>query len=116
MGQIPIKQRELLLVPFPFSDQSGRKIRPVIVISNDAFNETSDDVIAVGVTSNMSRDKYTILLTPNNLDEGKLFSRCSIKVENILKLDKSLIIKKIGLVNNEILKNIASTLFSIVKS
>ena len=30
-----IEQRDLLLMPFPFSDQSGRKVRPVIVISNN---------------------------------------------------------------------------------
>jgi len=57
-----IEQRDLLLVPFPFSDQSGKKVRHVIVISNNEFNEQSEDIIVVGVTSNLSKNKYTVKL------------------------------------------------------
>jgi mRNA interferase MazF len=109
-----IEQQELLLVPFPFSDQSGRKVRPVIVISNNEFNKYSDDVIVIGVTSNILKDKYTLSLTTNNLDEGKLLTNCSIKVENLLKLDKELIIKKIGKIDKETLKKIIDKLSTIV--
>jgi|SRR3989344_8301457 len=109
-----IEQKDLLLVPFPFSDQSGRKVRPVIVISNNEFNKYSDDVLVIGVTSNILKDKYTINLTNNNLDEGKLFTNCIIKVENLLKLDKELVIKKIGKINKETLKNIINKLFTII--
>ena len=108
------EQRDLLLVPFPFSDQSGRKVRPVIVISNNEFNRYSDDVIVVGVTSNISKDKYTLNLTNNNLEEGKLSANCCIKIENVLKLDKELIIKKIGKINNDILKKIIDKLSEII--
>ena len=108
------EKKDLLLVPFPFSDQSGRKVRPVIVISNNEFNSYSDDVIVVGVTSNISKDKYTINLTNNELDEGKLSTTCCIKVENVLKLDKELIIKKIGKINKETLKKIIDKLFEII--
>ena len=108
------EQKDLLLVPFPFSDHSGRKVRPVIVISNNEFNSYSDDVIVVGVTSNISKDKYTINLTNNELDEGKLSTTCCIKVENVLKLDKELIIKKIGKINKETLKKIIDKLFEII--
>ena len=109
-----IEQRDLLLVPFPFSDQSGRKVRPVIVISNNEFNKSSDDVIVIGVTSNILKDKYTINLTNKNLDEGKLFTDCVIKVENLLRLDKELIVKKIGKINKETLKSIVDKLFTII--
>ena len=109
-----IEQRDLVLVPFPFSDQSGRKVRPVIVVSNNEFNKYSDDVIVIGVTSNILKDKYTISLTNNNLDEGKLLTNCIIKVENLLKLDKELILKKIGRINKETLKEIIDKLFTII--
>lgn len=109
-----IEQKDLLLVPFPFSDQSGRKVRPVVVISNNEFNRYSDDVIVMGVTSNILKDKYTINLTNNNLDEGRLLTNCSIKIENLLKLDKELIIKRIGKINKETLKNSIDRLFTII--
>ena len=110
-----MEQRDLLLVPFPFSDQSGRKVRPVIVISNDDFNRHSEDAIVVGVTSNMSRDKYTFNLTNNDLEEGRLSTICFIKVENILKIEKELIIKKIGKVKKSVLSTISTKLFDIIK-
>ena len=109
-----IGQGDLLLVPFPFSDQSGKKVRPVIVISCNEFNKFSEDVIVIGVTSNISKDKYTINLTNNNLDEGSLSTSCCIKVENVLKLDKELIIKKIGRINNETLRKMVTKLNEII--
>jgi mRNA interferase MazF len=108
------EQRDLLLVPFPFSDQSGRKVRPVIVVSNNTFNEKSEDIIVIAVTSNISKDYYSLSLTNNDLEEGKLFTPCCIKVENILKLEKELIVKKIGRINEKTLKEIISVLFKIV--
>ncbi len=88
-----IAQRDLLLVPFPFSDQSGRKVRPVVVVSNDDFNKRSEDVIVVGVTSNVKKETYAVSLTSKDLESGILFANCTIKVENILRLEKGLVIK-----------------------
>jgi mRNA interferase MazF len=109
-----IEQRDLLLVPFPFSNQSGKKVRPVIVISNNDFNKFSEDILVMGVTSNILKEDYTINLTNSNLDEGKLFTKCSIKIENLLKLDKELVIKKIGKINQTTLKNIIDKLLLII--
>ena len=110
-----ISQRDILLVPFPFSDQSGRKVRPVIIISNEEFNEYSEDVLIMGITSNISKDKYSIPLLNNSIEEGKLFVPCCIKVENILKIDKGLIIKKIGKIKREKLNEIMDKIIKIIK-
>ncbi len=109
-----IEQRDLLLVPFPFSDQSGKKVRPVIVISNNEFNAYSDDVIVVGVTSNISKDNYTAILENKDLEEGRFFENCCAKVENILKIDKRLLIKKIGRINKEKFQQIVNILDNII--
>jgi len=115
MEQISIKQREILLVPFPFSDQSGKKVRPVAVISNNKFNEFSSDVITMGITSNIMKDIYTIPLSNEDLEEGHLFDECRIKAENILKIDQDLIIKKIGRINKKKFIETVSILGSIIK-
>lgn len=93
---INAQQRDLLLMPFPYSDLSGSKVRPVLVVSNDRFNNSSGDLIVCGVTSNLSKDFYTVLLRKDSLETGRLFEDCYIKVENIAKIDKLKIIKKIG--------------------
>ncbi len=110
-----IEQGDVLLVPFPFSDQSGRKVRPIIVLSNNEFNEHSQDIIAVGITSNISKDRYALDLENKDLKDGKLMTKCVIKVENILRLDKSLIIKKIGEIKEEKLDKIIKVINEIIK-
>jgi|SRR3989344_5890256 len=110
-----IEQRDLLLVPFPFSDQSGRKVRPVIVVSNNDFNLSSEDIIVVGITSNISKDKYTLDLASKDLEEGKLLTQCCIKVENILKIEKGLVIKKIGKAKINNLNEIIKIINNIIK-
>ena len=109
-----IEQRDLLLVPFPFSDQRGRKVRPVIVISNDEFNINSEDILVIGVTSNISKDKYTANLTNKDLEEGNLSVECSIKCENILKIDKEIVIKKIGRIKKDKLDLITNIILKII--
>ncbi len=117
MGQIPlIEQRDILLVPFPFSDQSGNKVRPVIVISHKEFNEHSEDILVVGVTSNISRDKYSLHLSNDDIEGGKLFTQCCIKTENILKIDKELTIKKIGKIRAEKLAATIAMINKIIES
>ena len=109
-------QRDILLVPFPFSDQSGQKVRPVLVISNDEFNSKSEDIIVCAITSNIAKEIYSIQITSNELEQGKLFEKSQVKVENLLKLDKSLVIKKIGKLDkatfDEVL-NILKKLFGV---
>ncbi len=103
---LDIHQREIILMPFPYSDLSGKKVRPVIVVSNDTFNSSSQDLIVCGITSNISKDYYTILLEKDCLDKGSLLDDCCIKVENIAKIDRSLVIKKIGSLKKDIFSDV----------
>jgi mRNA interferase MazF len=42
---------DLVLVPFPFTDQSGAKKRPAVVISSPTYNSARRDVVLMAVTS-----------------------------------------------------------------
>lgn len=46
---------DVVLVPFPFTDQTTGKRRPAIVVSSDAYHRERSDVIVVAVTSRISR-------------------------------------------------------------
>ncbi len=97
-----MKQRDMLLVPFPFSDQSGNKVRPILVLSKDEYNKSSDDLIVCAITSNLNNNKFAVNIEQKDLEEGILYERSAVKVENILKIKKFLIIKKIGVLNNKV--------------
>ncbi len=47
----PFDFGDLVLVPFPFTDQTTSKKRPAIVISSVAYNRERPDLIFVAVTS-----------------------------------------------------------------
>ncbi len=113
MERIPLKQRDILLVPFPFSDQSGNKVRPVLVVSNNAFNEKSEDILVCAITSTMGKGSFSISISPSDLEEGILHHTCCIKIENILKINKFLIIKKIGTIQYRLFKKIKEKIYQL---
>ncbi len=109
------KQREIFLVPFPFSDLRGSKIRPVLVLSKDNFNLSSEDVIVCSITSNNSKDFYSVLLNNSLLEEGHLFEESTIKVENIVKIEKNKLLKKIAKINNDTFSDFLNKMFALFR-
>ena len=68
-----IEQRSILLIPFPFSDQSGQKVRPVVVVSNNAYNNSASDLVVCGITSNAKTGTYNVLIDSSDMEQGKLY-------------------------------------------
>lgn len=67
-----IRQRGVVILPFPFSDLKQKKVRPAIIISNNKYNRYSDDVVAVPLTSNPRPLKYGVRVTNRNMECGEL--------------------------------------------
>lgn len=42
---------EVVLVPFPFTDQSGAKKRPAVVVSGTDYNASRPDCVIMAITS-----------------------------------------------------------------
>lgn len=42
---------DVVLVPFPFTDQSGSKKRPAVVVSSARYNASRRDIVIMAVTS-----------------------------------------------------------------
>ena len=109
-----IEQKDIFLVPFPFSDFSGSKVRPVLIISNNRFNNSSKNIIVCGITSNLDKKEYSIKIDNKSIIERELYDSCCIKTENILKIDKELLIKKIGKLKQEIFAKVLKAINSII--
>jgi len=52
---IPCSFGDIVLVSFPFTDQTTSKKRPAVVISSDAYHRLRQDVIVMAVTSRVLR-------------------------------------------------------------
>ena len=53
-------QLEIYLMNFPFSDLSKKKVRPVVVISNEKYNLKYNDVLVIPITSNIKKSDFSI--------------------------------------------------------
>ena len=42
---------DAVLVPFPFTDQSGTKKRPAVVVSSESYNANRRDILIMAITS-----------------------------------------------------------------
>lgn len=114
MDKIHIKQRDIILIPFPFSDQSGQKVRPALIISNDSFNQ-SEDVVACAITSNIKHSKYSLSISQDDIESGILYEKSSIKAETIFKIKKMLIIKRIAILNKAKFLEVIAVVKELVK-
>jgi mRNA interferase MazF len=50
---------DVLLVPFPFTDQTSTKKRPTAVISSDTYNQQKLDLIIIAITSQSNSELRT---------------------------------------------------------
>ena len=66
------KQGDILLIPVPFNDLSSQKRRPVIVISNNAYNRKTGDIVVVAMTSNPATVDFSFAITSSDLKKGIL--------------------------------------------
>ncbi len=57
------KQGDVLLVPFPFTDQSSSKQRPAVVLSRESYNQNHPDIILAPITSKIARRDDEVLLS-----------------------------------------------------
>jgi mRNA interferase MazF len=88
-------------VPFPFTDLSATKRRPVLVLSNGGYNRSGMDFICCGITSNLEGDAgHSVPIDDSGMASGFLLQPSRIKVDKIATLDRSLIIKSIGKANS----------------
>ena len=79
MPGIKCNQKDIVLVPFPYSDLSSSKRRPVLVVSNDDYNRQFQDIVVFVITSNLRKDAYSKELNNDYLDVGNFPERSEVK-------------------------------------
>ncbi len=105
------RQREIVLVPFPYSDLSTTQKRPVLIVSNNSYNAKYNDVIVCVVPSQTRKlDEYAFKLTNDDLEYGILLEKSTIKAHKLFTIDKNKILKKFSIVKPALFKNVSRIL------
>lgn len=92
---------QIVLTPFPFTDLSGNKVRPALVLGLQSGGDDITVCFISSVTASNLKNKihkFDIVLNPSDKD----FKKTGLKVKSIIKvvkiatLDKIVILGKIG--------------------
>ena len=89
------KQGDIVLLPFPYSDLSSAKKRPALVLSNNKFNGSSDDIACCLITTNPKKDELSIAINDADVSNGKLHFESRIKPYRLFTVEKRIVVRKI---------------------
>jgi mRNA interferase MazF len=118
MGQLfkeTPQQKEIVLIPFSYSDLSSSKVRPAIIISNDYYNLKSEDMLVVPITTNIKNLSETIPISNKDLEKGILYYESEIRTDKINSIKQDLIKMKIGIINQNTFEEIISKIIMLFK-
>ena len=89
------KRGDVVLVPFPFSDQTTTKKRPAVVISSDAYNNISSDIVIMAITSQTEKTIGIGECLIADWQGAGLLRPSAIKPA-ISTIEQALVLKKLG--------------------
>jgi mRNA interferase MazF len=103
------KKGTVVLVPFPFTDLTGNKVRPAIIISE---NKIGNDIVVVFITSQTKlKEKHQVTITPNPHNGLKISSRALCA--KIATLETKIVLGELGVVSDSVKQKIDTELRAV---
>ncbi len=107
---------EIVIVDWPFTDLSGSKLRPAVVVQADYLNGLIDDTIYVKVQS----QRYAIPGTEVELDPATetlsgLTQLCYASCKDILTRDQALAHHTLGVLSDVAMRQIEACLKTVME-
>lgn len=100
-SNLSVNQRDIVWLEITYSDLSNSKIRPGLILSKNSYHTTRYDVICCAITS-QERTDCCIPIDNTDIEDGNPFKKNNrVRFDWILKVDKSLIKNKIGILNEQ---------------
>ena len=108
-----VNQKDIVLLPYPFTNLKEAKVRPALVVSNEYFNNKSEDCIMVPLTTVVKNEPYSVIIENNNMKSGKLIKTSRVRADKIFTVEKNLIKMKIGAVKENVFEEIKKEIIKI---
>lgn len=86
---------DVVLVPFPFTDQTASKKRPAIVVSSAAYHKEHADIILIAVSSQISASPRAGEVTVVEWKKAGLLYPSMVKPV-LTTVEKSLVLRTLG--------------------
>ncbi len=104
---------DVVLVPFPFTDQRGTKKRPAVIVSSNFYNVSLPDVVLMAITSQVKQKLKAGELEITEWQRAKLLKPSVIK-PIFTTIERHLILRKLGKLENEDAQNLRNLLQNLM--
>jgi mRNA interferase MazF len=104
---------DIVLVPFPFTDQTAAKKRPADVVSSGAYDRNRPDVILMAVTSQGHALHFGDIAVKDRQQAGLL--KPSVIKPIFTTIEKGLVLSKLGRLSQEDRAALKEALQSILR-
>jgi mRNA interferase MazF len=102
---------QVVLVPFPFSDLAGAKLRPAVVLADAG----RDDWVLCQVTSNPYSDPHAIRLVETSFRSGSLQLTSYARPGKLFTANSSLMVSQVGHLKMERVRDIVEAVVSLLR-
>jgi mRNA interferase MazF len=104
---------DVVLVPFPFTDQTAIKRRPAVIVSSAAYHRQRHDFIFMPITSQItSRSIFGEVAIVHWKEAG--LPKPSVTKPILATIEKALVIRQLGKIHQEDMKAIQESLRMII--
>ncbi len=104
---------DVVLVPFPFTDQSGAKKRPAVIVSSSGYNAGRRDLVIMAITSRVR--------TPLEFGEALVadWQAAGLIKPSVLKpvvttIDQGLVVRTMGALSAADLRSLRETIAQVI--
>lgn len=111
-----MKRGDVVLVDWPYSDRTGSKLRPAVVVQADFLNGLIDDTILVQISRTRHGIPGTeVLLDPAHETASGLSHPSFAACANLLTADPALINQTIGYLSDAVMRQINDCLKKVLE-
>ena len=102
---------DVVILPFPHTNQAGGKKRPAVVL-----HETKDNDLLVCMITSAAYGSEVIPLDRKNLESSGLRVACAVRPDRLLVVSPDLVVKKTGRLSREVVSAVKAALVSWLQS
>ncbi|OGL86397.1 MAG: hypothetical protein A3K16_00680 [Omnitrophica bacterium RIFCSPLOWO2_01_FULL_45_24] len=93
----------VILVPFPFTDLSGHKIRPALILH---VSRKGENCIVAFITSIPQKKTYAFDVSVHSSKRNGLVTNSTIKLDHLATLQKKIMLGELGVVESTVMKEV----------
>ena len=107
-----MKSGDVVLLHFPFTDLTGSKLRPAVILANAGRN----DFVACQVTTSQDADAAAIPLTATSFGAGGLRQVSYARPGKLFTAHRSVMAKRVGRLMDQVRDQIKDAVIQVIRN